>query len=101
MNGTFRRKAAVASVALVLGAVGSVLMVGTAFADDSQGQHDKGRGNGRSGGTAQATCVGPPVSVGLAVVGQNSGEATQCSVEKAPPPPPADADAGDEGTDRP
>jgi hypothetical protein len=93
VNGTIRRKAAVASAVLVVGAVGSVLFGGTAFADDSHGTQGRDGHAGKPQGTAQATCVGPPVAVGIAVVGQNSGDATQCSVKKDPPP--ADADAGD------
>jgi hypothetical protein len=93
VNGTFRRKAAVASVALVLGAMGSVLFGGTAFADDSHGPRGRDGGAGKPQGTAHATCVGPPVSVGVAVVGQNSGETTQCSVKKEPPP--AESNGGD------
>jgi hypothetical protein len=104
VNGTFRRKAAVASAVLVLGAVGSVLFGGTAFADDSHGQHDREGGAARPQGTAQqgtapqgtarASCVGPPLAVGVAVVGQNSGETTQCSVKKDPPPADGDAAGG-------
>ncbi|MBO0877741.1 MAG: hypothetical protein J2P19_30565 [Pseudonocardia sp.] len=86
MNGTFRRKAAVASLVPVLGVVGSVLFGGTAFADDSHGPHERDGGVGKPQGTAHATCVGPPLAVGVAVVGQNSGETTQCSVKKDPPP---------------
>ena len=128
MNGTLRRKAAVASTMLALGAVGSVVFGGTAFADPHErehgprerehSQHDREDGTTRSHGTAQsqggnaqsrgsnaqpgaarASCVGPPLAVGVAVVGQNSSNDTQCSAKTVPPPTEGNAESNADGGD--
>ena len=76
MTRKFGSRAAVATAVLTLGAAGSALFGGTAFAG-GHGTHDNAGGGGGNGGNTYVNCV-LPIGLPLGLLGQG-GDNSQCN----------------------